>query len=150
MMCLGKPKLCIKFEVPSFSHCVNIEVKPKKLKNPQILGVTLVLATPTFSSVCDFMTGLGKPPAAHQIEVASPSRCRNIIGEPKIFGSSPSPRPPHLFLWVWFYDGPWKPKLCTKFEVASFSHCRNIKGEAPNFGELPSPRATPTFSSNGI
>ena len=31
---LGKPKLCTKFEVASFSHCVNIE------GNPQILGST--------------------------------------------------------------------------------------------------------------
>ena len=29
MVGLGKPKLCTKFEVPSFSHCVNIEVKPQ-------------------------------------------------------------------------------------------------------------------------
>jgi len=28
---LGKPKLCTKFEVPSFSHCVNIEVEPQNL-----------------------------------------------------------------------------------------------------------------------
>ena len=26
---LGKPKLCTIFEVPSFSHCVNIEVEPQ-------------------------------------------------------------------------------------------------------------------------
>ena len=31
---LGKPKLCTKFEVASFSHCVNID------GNPQILGST--------------------------------------------------------------------------------------------------------------
>ena len=30
MMGLGKPKLCTKFEVDSFSHCVNIEGNPKK------------------------------------------------------------------------------------------------------------------------
>jgi len=28
MVGLGKPELCIKFEVPSFSHCVYIEVEP--------------------------------------------------------------------------------------------------------------------------
>jgi len=32
MMALGKLKLCTKFEVASFSHCVNIEGEP------QILG----------------------------------------------------------------------------------------------------------------
>jgi len=29
MVGFGKPKLCTKFEVPSFSHCVNIEVNQK-------------------------------------------------------------------------------------------------------------------------
>ena len=29
MVGLGKPKLCTKFEVPSFSHCENIEVEPQ-------------------------------------------------------------------------------------------------------------------------
>jgi len=28
MVGFGKPKLCTKFEVPSFSHCVNIEGEP--------------------------------------------------------------------------------------------------------------------------
>jgi len=27
MVGLGKPKLCTKFEVPSFTHCANIEVE---------------------------------------------------------------------------------------------------------------------------
>ena len=36
MMGLGKPKLCTKFEIASFSHCVNIERKP------QILGLSLI------------------------------------------------------------------------------------------------------------
>jgi len=31
MMGLGKPMLCTKFEVPSFSRGVNIEVKPQTL-----------------------------------------------------------------------------------------------------------------------
>ena len=35
-------------------------------------------------------------------------RCRNIKGEPQIFGSFHSPRPRILFLWVWFYGGPWQ------------------------------------------
>ena len=32
MVGLGKPKLCAKFEVPSFSRCVNIEVQPQHLR----------------------------------------------------------------------------------------------------------------------
>jgi len=35
----------------------------------------------TFSSACDFMMGLGKPQLRGKFEVASPSRCRNILGE---------------------------------------------------------------------
>jgi len=38
-------------------------------------------------------------------------RCRNITGEPQIFGSFPSPRPRPLFLWVWFYGGPWQTQV---------------------------------------
>ena len=29
MVGFGKAKLCTRFEVPSFSHCVNIEVEPQ-------------------------------------------------------------------------------------------------------------------------
>jgi len=98
----------------------------------------------TLSSACYFIMGLGKPQLHAKFEVASPSRCRNIIGEPQHFQELPSLRTPSLFslgviLW-WALVNP-----STKYEVASFSSCRNIKGEAPNFGEHPWPRATPTF-----
>jgi len=39
---LGKPKLCTKFEVASFSHCVNIEGKP-----PNFGKLPWLRATPT-------------------------------------------------------------------------------------------------------
>jgi len=65
-------------------------------------------------------------------------RCRNIKGEPQIFGSFPSPRLRRLFLWVWFLVGLGKPKVCTKFEVASFSHCVNIEGNPQILGSTPS------------
>jgi len=55
------------------------------------------MVTTTLSSACDFMMGLGKPNQRSEFEVASPSRCKNIMGEPKILGSSPSPRPHPLF-----------------------------------------------------
>jgi len=35
-------------------------------------------------------------------------RCRNIKGEPQIYESFPNPRPCSLFIWVWFYGGPWQ------------------------------------------
>ena len=79
MMGLGKRKLCTKFEVTSLSHCVNNFIEGE----PQIMGSSSNLgATPTLSSACDFMMGLGKPLQHAKFEVASPSRCRNIIGEP--------------------------------------------------------------------
>jgi len=68
MVGLGKPKLYTKFELHSFSHCVNIEEKP------QILS--------SLSSACDFMMGLGKPQLRAKFEVAIPSRLKNIIGKP--------------------------------------------------------------------
>jgi len=56
MVGLGKTKLCTKFEVASFSHCVNI------IGESQNFGeLPYPKATPTFFSGCDFMMGLGKP-----------------------------------------------------------------------------------------
>jgi len=46
-------------------------------------------ATPTLSSACHFMMGLGKPQLRAKFEVANPSSCRNIIGEPQNFGELP-------------------------------------------------------------
>jgi len=37
----------------------------------------------TISSACDFIMGFGKPQQRDKSELASPSRCRNIIGEPQ-------------------------------------------------------------------
>jgi len=72
-------------------------------------------------------------------------RCRNIKGEPQIFGSFPSPRLRPLFLWVWFYGGSWQTQVFTKFEVASFSHRVNIKGNLQISGSTPSPGACVPF-----
>jgi len=58
------------------------------------------------------MLRLGKPQLRAKFEVASPSRFRNIIGEPEILGSFPSPRQHPLFL-VGFDDGLWQtPAAC--------------------------------------
>jgi len=88
-MGLGKPKLCTKFEVTSFSHRVNIEGGPPKFKNSPSLGLRPLLfcvcfydgtwQTPAarhahFSSGCDFMMGLGKP-----------KLCTKFAGCPLIF-----------------------------------------------------------------
>jgi len=54
MVGLDKPKLYTKFEVASFSHCVNI-----KGESPNLWE--LPRARPILSSACDFKMGLGKP-----------------------------------------------------------------------------------------
>jgi len=84
MLDLGKPKLCTKLELPSFSHCTNIEAElsnVRELPEPR--------AMPSFSSALDFMMSLGKPLMHAKFEVASPIRCRNIIGKPQNFGELP-------------------------------------------------------------
>jgi len=64
MMGLGKPKLCIKFEVTSFSHCVNIKKEPHKF-----WGATLVQGYAPFPSLCDFMMVVGKRGCAPNLKL---------------------------------------------------------------------------------
>ena len=90
------PKLCTKFEVDTLSHSVNIKGNLKYLEASLANGHAL------FSSEWDFMMGLGKPHESANFEVDNFSRCRNIKGEPPILGSSPSPGPPPVLLWVWW------------------------------------------------
>jgi len=83
-MGLGKPKLCIKFEVANFSHCVNIKGEP-----PNFDELLYPRAMPTLSSACNFMMGFGKPQLLAKFEVAIFSRCKNIKGEAPNFGELP-------------------------------------------------------------
>jgi len=73
------------------------------------------------------MMGLGKPELRAKFEVASPIRCRNIIGNPKFWGTPLAQGHHHFSFWCDFMMGLGKPKL---YEAASFSRCRNIKGKA--------------------
>jgi len=84
MVGLGKLKLCTKFEVASFNHCVNIEGEPQNFGE-----LPYPMVTTTLSSACDFMVGLGKPQLRDKFEVASPSRCKNIKGEAPNFRKLP-------------------------------------------------------------
>jgi len=77
-MGLGKLKLCTKFEVASFSRCVNIEGELSNFVELPYPGTM-----PTVSSACDFMMGLDKPQLLAKFKLDSRSRCRNIIGEPQ-------------------------------------------------------------------
>jgi len=99
----GKPKLCIKFEVASFSRYKNIKGEAQNFwELPLAQGRT------HFSCGCDFMTVFGKPKLCTKFEVASFSRCRNIKGDPNILGSFPSPGPHPFFVLVGFDDGTWE------------------------------------------
>jgi len=84
MTVLAKPKLCTKFEVAGFSHCVNIEGEHQnfgELPWPSTM--------PALSSAYDFMRGLDKPQLRAKFKVATLSHCRNILGEPQNFGELP-------------------------------------------------------------
>jgi len=65
MVRLGKSKLSIKYDVPSFSHYINIEVEP-----PNSGELLYRKAMPTFSYGCDSMTGVGKLKQCTKFEVA--------------------------------------------------------------------------------
>jgi len=83
------------------------------------------------------MMGLiGKHKLYAKYEIASFSRCKYIIGEPKILGASQAQDYANFLLCVRFMMGIGKPGLHAKFEVVSFSRCGNIIGKPQNFGEL--------------
>ena len=92
------------------------------------------------------MMGLGKLQLRAKFEVASPSRCRNIIGKPKILGSSLSPRPCPLFplgvIWWWaLANASCVPHLKSLASAVA----KILKGKP-----LISARATHNISSSGI
>jgi len=54
-------------------------------------------------------------------------RCRNIKGEPQIYGSFPNSRPRPLVLWMWFYGGPGNtPELTTEINIAYVQRISSI------------------------
>ena len=82
--------------------------------------------------------GFGKPQPRTKFEVASPSRCRNIIGEPKISGAFLAQDYTTFSSACDFMTGLGKPQLRAKFEVARPSCCRSIIGEPKILGNSPS------------
>jgi len=79
---IGNPKLCIKFEIASFSHCKNIKGKLANLW--ELLDESQVY---TFVFRGDFIIELGKPEACTKSYVARPTCIfryyRNIKMDPK-------------------------------------------------------------------
>ena len=132
MVGLGKPKLCTKFEVASFSHRVNIKGNSQLSRStpspgpcvPFILRVILSWALPNTSCMPNVKT------------LAQPLQ-KYYRGTPKFWGAPLAQGMPTFSSGCDFMMGLGKLKPYTKFEVHRFSRCRNIKREAPNFGELP-------------
>ena len=103
-------------------------------------------ATSTFSSVWDFMMGFGKPQPRANFEVASFSRCRKIIGNPKILGSCHSPRPHPLFLMGEILLWSLANTTCVPNLKSLASAVAEILQGSPNtVGCSPSPRPRPLF-----
>jgi len=94
----------------------------------------------TFSYEWDFMMGFGKLKLFMKFEVARFSRCVNIEGNPKIFWSSPYPRPPALFplgvilLWVLA-----NPSCIANLRSLASAVAEILKGKPLISGSSPSP-----------
>jgi len=89
MIGLCEPKLCTKFEVASFRHCVNIEGKP------QIFGSS---PNPGSCPPCVILWwALANPSSAPNLKSLAWADAEILKGNPTNFGSSPSPRPPPFF-----------------------------------------------------
>jgi len=110
LMGLGKPKLCVKFEVAIFSRCRNIKREPPNLGSSYSPGPCRLLCV-------WFYDGPLQTPEASKIWSRSPSGCRNIKGDPQILGSSPSPGAHPLFLLVEFHIGPWQTSVDFLFGI---------------------------------
>ena len=126
------PKLCTKFEVDTFSHCIKIKGKTPNFGNfpspgPRplfLLGGILWWALTNSTSL--------------PILKSLPSVVAEILKGNHKFWELPLPRATLTFFSECnFTMNLGKSKLHTKFEVASFSRCKNIKGKLQNYGELP-------------
>ena len=81
------------------------------------------------------MMGLGKPQLPDKFEVASFNRCRNIKGEPQIFGSYLAQAVMQFSSWRDFIMGLGKPELQAKLEVMHWLHLfRKYKGSCSVIG----------------
>ena len=98
---LGKPKLCIKFEVASFSLCVNIEGDPQILGSTSSLGPCL----PFLLRVILSWT-LANSSCVPNLKSLAPSVAEILKRKPQISGSYPSSGSHPLFLLAGFHDGP--------------------------------------------
>jgi len=77
------------------------------------MGASLTQGHAHFSSGVVLWWALANPSWVPNFKFLASAIVYILKWKHKILGSSPSQRPPPLFLWVWFYDGPWQtPAAC--------------------------------------
>jgi len=126
------PTLCTKFEVDTFSHCINIKGNPQIFASSPNLGPrpSFILGRILWWTLAN-LTSL-------PILKSLSSVATEILKEIHQFWEAPLAQGhAHFSSGCDFMMGLGKLKLHTKFEFASFSRCRNIEGDPQNFGELP-------------
>jgi len=114
-------------------------------------GVPLSQGHAHFSSGWDFMMASGKPQMHAKFEVASFSSCRNIKGNPQIWGSSPRPQSlplflPHMILWWAVANPSCVPNLKSLASVVA----ETLKGVPKILGSSPNPGPCLLFLRGGI
>jgi len=144
MMVLGKPYPCTKFEVASFSHCVNIAGEP-----PNIGELSWPSTTPTLSSACDFMMGQD-PSCEPNLKSLAPAVVEIFYWNPKISGSSSNQRVPPLFpLGVILWWALANPNCAPNLKSLSSAVAEILRG-SPKFREAPLAQGNAHFSSSEI
>jgi len=124
--------LCTKFEVDTFSHCINIKGKP------QIFGSFLSPGPRPFLFWVVFLWWTLANLTRLPILKSLPSVIAGLLkGNPQFRGAALSQGHAHSSSACDFMMDFGKPKRHTEFELASFSRCKNSKGEPQNFRELP-------------
>jgi len=97
------PTLCTKFELDTFSYCINIKEKPQIFGSFPSPG-----PRPLFLLGLILWWPLTNPSCVPNLKSLASAFAEILKGNPKILWSFPSPGPRPLFFWVWFYDGPWR------------------------------------------
>ena len=95
MILLGKVKLCAKFEVSPFSHCVNIQGE-----HPNIGKFPSLAPRPLFLPYVMLWWALANPSCFPNLKSLALAVAKILKRNPKIFGSSSSPRQCAIFLRV--------------------------------------------------
>jgi len=93
---------------------------------------------------------LGKPQQRPKFEIASFSRCRNIIGEPKNFGEVPEPKPRPLRLAVILLWALTNLSGMQNLKSLASAVAEILKGNPQILGSSPTPGPHPVFPLVGF